>query len=135
MTINIFPTFPNNLESAQICADLFLDGGFDIPSQTKDVLASLLVHIVNSRPGYSRWSWEELDNAIIAAIDCGESDGLPVNLYIDAWSELLHSPGFEGAAKAVDSTPMPKSTAGSVRSAIRTVALPSIRALCGLMEA
>lgn len=135
MIIKILPSHPYSLESAQALSGLLLDGAHDIPPQSSDVLAALMAFIVNGRPGDPQWSWLELHAALLAATDCGESEGWSVDTYLDTWFDLLHAPGLEVAANALDGTPMPRSTAGAVRSAIRVVALPIMRMMCDQMTA
>lgn len=135
MIIKILPSHPYSLESARALSGLLLEGAHDIPAQTQDVLASLMTYVVIERPDNPQWSWSELHAVISAAIDCGESDGQPVDAYLDTWWDLLHAPGLEVAATAVDSTPKPFSTAFAVRSAIRTEALIDIQRLCAQMVA
>jgi hypothetical protein len=133
MINNIFSTHPYTVESAKALAGLLLDGAHETPSQTKVVLASLLVDIVNSRIESRDWSWPELEDAIKSGIDCGEGGGAPGHIYLDAWFDSIHSPGFEVAAAAVDSSAYPRSTAGAIRTAIKTVAVPSIHELFPLL--
>jgi len=134
MIIDILPSHPYSLESAQALSSLLLEGAHDIPPQTQDVLAALLTYIVNTRPEDPQWLWEEIDDAITAALDCGESEGQPVNVFLDAWFDYLRSPGLEAAVAAFDGSPYSFGIATEVRAAIRVVALPSIRLMCSQME-
>ncbi len=135
MIIKTLPSHPYSLESAKTLSSLFLDGAHDIPPQSEDVLAALIAFIVNGRPDDPQWSWLELHAALFAAVDCGEGDGRPLDDYLGTWFDLLHAPGLETAAAAVDGTPFPRTTADEVRSALRVVALPAMRTICAQMVA
>ena len=115
MTITTsLPDYPLNIEEARGLSQTLLSDAKSIPTQTQNVLAALLAHIVNSQAIEVSWSWSELDDALSIATHVEN----PIT--DESFFELLHDElGLD----------VSYSVASAVRIAIRVVALRKVRSL------